>query len=151
MRDTVICSLEPGADREAIAASVARMVEEVAGYVPGYRLRVPPQFSGDRVTIYLEVEGGGDFLPRYAGNLDVMTAAAVRVAETIRAMRVRITDSCLRDGSHAVRHQLTVEQVRAVVAALDARRRARARGRPRRRARRKLVHLRLLAHARDAS
>jgi acetaldehyde dehydrogenase len=82
MRDTVICSLEPGADRAAIADSVARMAAEVADYVPGYRLRVPPQFAPDRVTLYLEVEGGGDFLAPYAGNLDVMTAAAVRVAET---------------------------------------------------------------------
>jgi acetaldehyde dehydrogenase len=87
MRDTVICSLEPGADREAITASVLRMVDDVAAYVPGYRLRVPPQFGDDRVSIFLEVEGRGDFLPAYAGNLDIMTAAAVRVGEQLALAR----------------------------------------------------------------
>jgi acetaldehyde dehydrogenase len=55
--------------------------------VPGYRLVVPPQFAEDRVTIFLEVEGRGDFLPPYAGNLDIMTAAAVRVGEEIARAR----------------------------------------------------------------
>lgn len=81
MRDTVICSLEPEADREAIEASIVQMVDEVSTYVPGYRLRVPVQFADDRVSIFLEVEGMGDFLPTFAGNLDIMTAAAVRVGE----------------------------------------------------------------------
>jgi acetaldehyde dehydrogenase len=87
MRDTVICSLERDADRDAIEASVERMVEEVATYVPGYRLRVPPQFGEARVSIFVEVEGRGDFLPSYAGNLDIMTAAAVRVAEELARAR----------------------------------------------------------------
>lgn len=87
MRDTVICSLQREADHDAIEASVFRMVEEVASYVPGYRLRVPPQFEANRVSIFLEVEGKGDFLPPYAGNLDIMTAAAVRVAEEIAKSR----------------------------------------------------------------
>jgi acetaldehyde dehydrogenase len=87
MRDTVICSLEPDQDRDAIEASVVRMVAEVKTYVPGYRLRVPPQFGEDRVSIFLEVEGRGDFLPAYAGNLDIMTAAAVRVAEELARAR----------------------------------------------------------------
>ena len=81
MRDTVICRLTPDADRGAIAASIEEMVASVALYVPGYRLRVPPQFETDRVSVFLEVEGRGDFLPPYAGNLDIMTAAAVRVGE----------------------------------------------------------------------
>jgi acetaldehyde dehydrogenase len=88
MRDTVICSLERGADRDAVAASVEAVVREVAGYVPGYRLRVPPQFDDDRVTVFLEVEGRGDFLPPYAGNLDIMTAAAVRVGEQLATARL---------------------------------------------------------------
>ena len=89
MRDTVFCSIAPDADRDAISASILRMVEEVAAYVPGYRLRAAPQFddatpmSKDfaRVAVFLEVEGAGDFLPPYAGNLDIMTAAAARVAD----------------------------------------------------------------------
>jgi acetaldehyde dehydrogenase len=87
MRDTVICSLAPAADRDAITASIAEMALAVSRYVPGYRLRVPPQFAEDRVTIFLEVEGRGDFLPAYAGNLDIMTAAAVRVGEELARAR----------------------------------------------------------------
>ena len=87
MRDTVICSVPADADREAICASVEEMASEVAAYVPGYRLRVPPQFTEDRVSIFLEVEGRGDFLANYAGNLDIMTAAAVRVAEELARAR----------------------------------------------------------------
>lgn len=88
MRDTVICSLPDDKDREKITASIENMVTEVARYVPGYRLRVPPQFANDRVSIYLEVEGIGDFLPPYAGNLDIMTAAAVRVGEALAHHRL---------------------------------------------------------------
>jgi acetaldehyde dehydrogenase len=87
MRDTVICALGEDADHSVIAESIERMVAEVAHYVPGYRLRVPPQFGADRVTVYLEVEGRGDFLPPYAGNLDIMTAAAVRVDEELARAR----------------------------------------------------------------
>jgi acetaldehyde/propanal dehydrogenase len=57
------------------------MVKEVQKYVPGYRLVNGPVFDGKRVSIYLEVEGLGDYLPKYAGNLDIMTAAAARTAE----------------------------------------------------------------------
>jgi acetaldehyde dehydrogenase len=88
MRDTVICQIGPDADRDAIIDSVTEMVAAVAAYVPGYRLRVPPQFGEDRVSVFLEVEGRGDFLPAYAGNLDIMTAAAVRVGEEFARARV---------------------------------------------------------------
>ncbi|HVB54129.1 MAG TPA: acetaldehyde dehydrogenase (acetylating) [Candidatus Acidoferrales bacterium] len=89
MRNTVFCAISPGADREEIIRSVRHMAQRVQEYVPGYRLRADPQFDEPRegwggkarVTILLEVEGNGDYLPRYAGNLDIMTAAAVRVAE----------------------------------------------------------------------
>jgi acetaldehyde dehydrogenase len=87
MRDTVICAIGPDADHDAVAASVERMVDEVAQYVPGYRMRVPPQFASDRVTVLLEIEGRGDYLPAYAGNLDIMTAAAVRVGEELARAR----------------------------------------------------------------
>jgi acetaldehyde dehydrogenase len=87
MRDTVICEIGPDADREAITDSITEMVAAVAAYVPGYRLRVPPQFGDDRVSVFLEVEGRGDFLPNYAGNLDIMTAAAVRVGEELARAR----------------------------------------------------------------
>jgi acetaldehyde dehydrogenase len=87
MRDTVICAIPADSDQDAINESIERMVAEVSSYVPGYRLRVPPQFGSDRVSIFLEVEGRGDFLPPYAGNLDIMTAAAVRVAEQLALAR----------------------------------------------------------------
>ena len=70
-------------DTDAIADSIQRMVADVASYVPGYRLLQEPQFDPGRVTIFVEVEGAGDFLPPYAGNLDIMTAAAVRVGEEL--------------------------------------------------------------------
>ncbi len=81
MRDTIYVSFEAGASHEEIAASIKRMVREIQQYVPGYRLRTEPLFDADQVTVMLEVEGAGDFLPRYSGNLDIMTAAAVRVGE----------------------------------------------------------------------
>ncbi|MBF6569325.1 MAG: acetaldehyde dehydrogenase (acetylating) [Candidatus Binataceae bacterium] len=81
MRNTVYVSLEKGADREAIKGSIEEMVSEVQRYVPGYHLKSAPIFDEDRVTILLEVEGAGDYLPKFSGNLDIMTSAAVRVAE----------------------------------------------------------------------
>ena len=96
MRDTVICELEPDADPAAIEDSIRAMVAEVSEYVPGYRLVVPPQFEEDRVSIYLEVEGRGDFLPPYAGNLDIMTAAAVRVGERLARNAVTVAATEVR-------------------------------------------------------
>ena len=105
MRDTVFV-LSEQADRAAIEASVAEMVARVASYVPGYRLkqrvqfediavpvRVPGvgEFTGLKTSVFLEVEGAAHYLPSYAGNLDIMTSAALRTAETIatRALRVQ--------------------------------------------------------------
>lgn len=83
MRNTIYCETEEAADEEAVRASVGRMVEAVHRYVPGYRLRVPPLVKGRLVTTMIEVEGGGDHLPKYSGNLDIITAAAVGVAECL--------------------------------------------------------------------
>jgi acetaldehyde dehydrogenase len=89
MRDTVYCMIDPDADRSAITASVHDMIAEVQQYVPGYTLRAEPQFddptaewgANARVSVFLEVKGNGDYLPPYAGNLDIMTAAAARVGD----------------------------------------------------------------------
>lgn len=81
MRDTIHCLTEDEPDQEAITRSVLAMVEEVKKYVPGYRLVNGPIFDDKRVSIFMEVEGLGDFLPKYAGNLDIMTAAGLRTAE----------------------------------------------------------------------
>jgi len=83
MRDTIHCLVEGEPDREAITRSVHAMIAEVQTYVPGYRLVNGPVFDGQRVSVFLEVEGLGDFLPKYAGNLDIMTAAATRTAELL--------------------------------------------------------------------
>jgi acetaldehyde/propanal dehydrogenase len=83
MRDAIHCLTESDPDRAAITASVERMIREVQRYVPGYRLKNGPVFDGRRVTTYIEVEGLGDYLPKYAGNLDIMTAAACRAGEMI--------------------------------------------------------------------
>ncbi|WP_198971484.1 acetaldehyde dehydrogenase (acetylating) [Xylophilus sp. ASV27] len=85
MRDTVHCLTEDEPDRAAITASIHDMLREVQQYVPGYRLVNGPVFDGRRVSVFLEVEGLGDYLPRYAGNLDIMTAAAARTAEMFAA------------------------------------------------------------------
>ncbi|GAB6851489.1 acetaldehyde dehydrogenase (acetylating) [Paraburkholderia kururiensis] len=81
MRDTVHCLTADAPDEARITDSILAMIEEVQRYVPGYRLVNGPVFDGRRVSVYLEVAGLGDYLPRYAGNLDIMTAAAARTAE----------------------------------------------------------------------
>ncbi|ASS89951.1 MAG: acetaldehyde dehydrogenase (acetylating) [Bacillaceae bacterium] len=82
MRDTIYCLVENDfVDQKKITQSVKDMVEVVQSYVPGYRLRQEPLFDGNKITVFIEVEGAGDYLPTYSGNLDIMTAAAVKVAE----------------------------------------------------------------------
>jgi acetaldehyde dehydrogenase len=91
MRDTIFCAIPEDADHDAIAQSIKDVVAEVQTYVPGYRLLNEPQFDepsvvngGNHVvTTFVEVEGAGDYLPPYAGNLDIMTAAATKVGEEI--------------------------------------------------------------------
>ena len=104
MRDTVYCLCDE-ADQAEIEASVEQMVEEVKKYVPGYRLKQKVQFehigsnqplhipemngdfTGLKVSIFLEVEGAGHYLPAYSGNLDIMTSAALKTAEKIARQR----------------------------------------------------------------
>ncbi|SFF26608.1 acetaldehyde dehydrogenase [Fontimonas thermophila] len=81
MRDTIHCLTAEPPRRAEIEQSVHDMIREVQRYVPGYRLVNGPVFDGDRVSIFVEVAGLGDYLPKYAGNLDIMTAAATRTAE----------------------------------------------------------------------
>ncbi|MCP4596526.1 acetaldehyde dehydrogenase (acetylating) [Neptuniibacter sp.] len=81
MRDTIHCLTKTTPDQAAITESVHNMVKEVQKYVPGYKLVNGPIFDGNKVSVFMEVEGLGDFLPKYAGNLDIMTAAGLRTAE----------------------------------------------------------------------
>jgi acetaldehyde dehydrogenase len=86
MRNTVFCFTDE-VDPDEVAASVKRMVEDVQSYVPGYRLKQEVQFEsqtkGMKTSIFLEVEGAGHYLPSYAGNLDIMTSAALKTAERL--------------------------------------------------------------------
>lgn len=81
MRDTIHCITETEPQQDAIIESVKAMEKEVQKYVPGYRVKEGPVFDGNRVSVFVEVRGRGDYLPEYAGNLDIMTAAAARTAE----------------------------------------------------------------------
>lgn len=102
MRDTVLCLAEGDADTNAIRESIEQMVKDVAAYVPGYRMKQDVQFdtipadkpinipgvglvSGIKVSVFLEVEGAAHYLPAYAGNLDIMTSAALAAADQIAA------------------------------------------------------------------
>jgi len=96
MRDTIFCAISADADRDAIAASIHAMVDRVQTYVPGYTLRTEPQFDDPkeiwngmaRVATFIEVLGNGDYLPTYAGNLDIITAAAAQIGEVMARGRL---------------------------------------------------------------
>ena len=103
MRNTVFCAIpeeaaEAGELNDKVRASIAAMVERVQEYVPGYHLRAEPQFDHARdlwngmarVTVPIEVKGRGDYLPDYAGNLDIITAAAARVGDMMVAHRLGV-------------------------------------------------------------
>jgi acetaldehyde dehydrogenase len=98
MRDTVFCAIAEDADEAAITDSIHEMVADVARFVPGYRLTAAPQFDAPRdawgglgrVAVLLEVEGRGDYFPPYAGNLDIMTAAAARVGHELALARTEV-------------------------------------------------------------
>jgi len=104
MRDTIFCAIPEDTDQAAIAKSIHEVVAEVQTYVPGYRLLNEPQFDAPSlhsggyatVTTFVEVEGAGDYLPPYAGNLDIMTAAATKVGEEM-AKEAAAADERLRE------------------------------------------------------
>ena len=85
MMSNTIYSIVKNPDERAIVESVNQIVREVQAYVPGYSLRVPPIVDGNKVTVIVQVEGAGDFLPKYSGNLDIINAAAVAAAEKVAA------------------------------------------------------------------
>lgn len=82
MRNAIHLEIEPHLANE-VCDAIDSAVAGVREYVPGYRLAAPPVVDGSRVSVVVEVEGAGDFLPAYAGNLDIMTSAAVRVCEMV--------------------------------------------------------------------
>ncbi|MBB3039168.1 acetaldehyde dehydrogenase (acetylating) [Hoyosella altamirensis] len=104
MRDTIFCAIDPDAERDAISESIHQMVRDVQVYVPGYRLKADPQFDPPRqgwngrarVAVFLEVAGAGDYLPEYAGNLDIMTAAAARVGDVVATQIAREKEGALQ-------------------------------------------------------
>jgi len=85
MMTNTIYSIVKHPDEKKITEAVNNIVEQVQAYVPGYKLRVPPVIDGNKVTVIVQVEGSGDYLPPYAGNLDIINQAAVAVAEKIAA------------------------------------------------------------------
>ncbi len=101
MRDTVFCAVppeaaEPGPLQDEVTAAIHAMIARVREYVPGYTLRAEPQYDAPRpqwrgmarVAVFLEVRGRGDYLPDYAGNLDIITAASARVGELLASARL---------------------------------------------------------------
>ena len=89
MMTNTVYSIVKHPDIQKIRENVDKIVGEVQKYVPGYKLRTPPIIDGNKVTVIIEVEGAGDFLPKYSGNLDIINAAAIEVAEKIARERLQ--------------------------------------------------------------
>jgi len=83
MRNTIYTEIEDRVDLDKVKESIEYVISKIREYVPGYRLRLGPIADGNRITTMIEVEGAGDFLPKYAGNLDVETSAAVAIGEKV--------------------------------------------------------------------
>ena len=92
MMTNTIYTLVKNVDEKKITKAVDDIVKEVQNYVPGYKLKVPPIVDGNKVTVIVQVEGAGDFLPQYSGNLDIINQAAVAVAD-------KVAISMLREGN----------------------------------------------------
>lgn len=87
MMTNTIYSIVKNPDEKKIVSAVEEYVKKVQAYVPGYKLRVPPVVDGNKVTVIIQVEGAGDFLPKYSGNLDIINQAAIAVAEKLAERR----------------------------------------------------------------
>ena len=87
MMTNTIHSIVKKPDEKKITDAVNQMVKRIQKYVPGYKLRTPPIMDKNKVTVIIEVEGAGDFLPKYSGNLDIINSAAIEVAEKIAEER----------------------------------------------------------------
>lgn len=81
MHNTIYADIEGSADPDVVTPHIKKMVESIRAYVPGYGLKIEPIYDGSRIIIINEAIGAGDYLPSYAGNLDIMTCAGVAVAE----------------------------------------------------------------------
>ncbi|SDI47501.1 acetaldehyde dehydrogenase (acetylating) [Alteribacillus bidgolensis] len=94
MRDTVQC-IAPGANerQDELIEAIQKRVRQVQNYVPGYTLRTNPIFDGDQITVFIEVKGAADYLPSYAGNLDIMTASAVKVGEELAKHQLSFSEN----------------------------------------------------------
>lgn len=90
MHDTIYVLLNKDPDKDAITENVLRVVQELQKYVPGYELKTGPLFDGKKVTVMVQVTGAGDYLPKYAGNLDIITSAAVATAEKMAQLHFNI-------------------------------------------------------------
>lgn len=90
MRDTIHVLVSEEGKEEEITSSIEKMVHSVQAYVPGYRMRGKPVFDGKKISVFIEVEGAGDFFPSYSGNLDIMTAAAAKVANEIAKQQLTL-------------------------------------------------------------
>ncbi len=102
MRNTIYCLTDDAPDPSRITESVLAIIEEVQRYVPGYKLVNGPVYEGNKVAVFMEVAGLGDYLPTYAGNLDIMTAAACRTAEMF-------AENMLSGGAPGAAEQAAVE------------------------------------------
>ena len=89
MMTNTIYTLVKNVDEDKIKKAVDDIVKEVQNYVPGYKLKVPPIVDGNKVTVIVQVEGAGDFLPKYSGNLDIINQAAVAVADKVAASMLK--------------------------------------------------------------
>ncbi|SDI27561.1 acetaldehyde dehydrogenase [Alteribacillus persepolensis] len=94
MRDTVQCIAPRASERkEELIEAIQQRAKQVEDYVPGYKLRTEPIFDGDQITVFIEVKGAADYLPSYAGNLDIMTASAVKVAEEFAKHQLSVSEN----------------------------------------------------------